>query len=194
MSMSVLDSVLLRLGLVRIKRYGLSFTPDGRLVTEPETSNAEWSTPFLPPAAPVDLLRPNQKPQLAQGSTPPPLTPSKRRSASMAVPQETEPAATEPTAAETAATHPAMQAEEIVAAARPERLARGTAAPAITEDSVDQEAELSEEEWEWKLAMARAKAGTADTQPLAKGSGPVEKSDRHDTDADPAKPLPTLPR
>jgi len=153
--MSLLDALLLRLGLVRLKAYGLTMGPDGRLITaSPDEAASGWtSTDFLPPTAPVDLLQPD-RPRLARASVPPPIAPTKlakmRKSAELPAAVASEPVASEPVASEPSVSPmpAALEPSPAVSAAPSPQPAPAT--------------EPTEEEWEWKLAMARAKAEKAD--------------------------------
>jgi len=196
--MSLLDALLLRLGLVRLKAHGLTVGPDGRLVTaNPDIADGGWAgSDFLPLAAPVDLLQPD-RPRIARGSAPPPIAPTKlarmrkseQRPALAAV---DEPSPIEPTPMPAtleprpfvAAPAPAPEPERdeewewklAMARAKVEKTDEVDRPTRVASGTADPAAgEPTDEEWEWKLAMARAKASEELPPPgkLADGSGPT---------------------
>jgi hypothetical protein len=180
--MAAIDNLMKRMGFVRLSRYGLVLTPEGRIMTlRPEVLDdgmggkivgwrdrdlaaaelASWQSPASaravasPVAAPPTAVR--VSPPVA-ARTISPLTPPPFRPVAVAVPL---PSPTAPVA----------------------RPAPIVVKPAISMAPV---AEPEEDEWEWEIALARARAVAEEVQAAAPPTRASRRS-RQDTVPPPAK-------
>jgi hypothetical protein len=140
--MNLLSRLLLRLGYVRLRDYGYTLTPDGRIVELPRVTDDRFAPPpwepiawqgdheFLPPPSPP-TPRPLPPPPQGEESLGPGtvVTPGTPAPASFAV-------------AGAIAVAPA-------------------AAPPLPHHAMPARTEVEEEEWEWRVALARARERAA---------------------------------
>ncbi len=196
--MPAMDNLLKRMGFVRLSRFGLMLTPEGRIISlRPAVLDdglgsrivgwqdhdlAAMELPRWEPARPAAM--PAVARRVASGTTPPPLPVVPAGVAAVAPPI------------------PAPRISAALAAARAPKITQPFMAVAaeLAPASVAPEAEVVEDEWEWTIALARARAAAEEVevevmrfaaQPApAPRPSPMPRRTRQDTVPPPPKFLP----